>query len=209
MKEPSSTKERWKHLSHMVKRAVTLAVVITVIAGVAIVGAREYISYTSKSTKLGFDDIGEMATQVAYCTEIGNINESRKLFSKVNIPFTKSTYIYSYDVVIKAGFDFSEIEWSADEEASIITVTLPEVKTLSAEVDLNSFQVYLEDQSIFTPITLEENNTEMVNLKQRAETDAIENGLYENARSNAEVLLRSFFAQAYDLETYQLMFVDA
>lgn len=209
MKEPSSTKERWKHLSRMVKRAVTLVVVIAMIAGVSIVGVREYISYTSKSTKLGFDDIGELATQVAYCTEIGNIDESRKLFSKVNIPFTKSTYIYSYDVVIKAGFDFSEIEWSADEEAAIITVTLPEVKTLSVEVDLNSFQVYLEDQSIFTPITLEENNTEMVNLKQRAETDAIENGLYENARSNAEVFLRSFFAQAYDLETYQLIFVDA
>ena len=48
----------------------------------------------------------------------------------------------------------------------------------------------------------------MANLKQQAETDAIENGLYENARSNAEVLLRSFFAQAYDLEKYRLTFVD-
>lgn len=208
MNEPSNTKKREQHLSRAVTKVIFRIVIIVVVAGMIFFGVRKVISYQSKSTKLGFDDIGELATQVAYCTEIGNINESRKLFSRVNIPFTKSTYIYSYDVVIKAGLDFSEIEWSENEETATITVTLPEVKTLSVEVDLDSFQVYLEDRSIFTPITLEENNTEMANLKQQAETDAIENGLYENARSNAEVLLRSFFAQAYDLEKYRLTFVN-
>ena len=59
----------------------------------------------SRPVKLGFEEIGELATQAAYCTEINVTDASRELFG-LKIPFTQSKYIYSYDVVIKAGIDF-------------------------------------------------------------------------------------------------------
>lgn len=98
--------------------------------------------------------------------------------------------IYSYGITIKAGFDFNEIEWN--EKGNTIEVKLPEVKILSSEIDQDSFKVYHEDESVFNQITLEENNDAVVGLKKQAETDAIESGLFENARGNAETILTSF-----------------
>ena len=33
----------------------------------------------------------------------------------MEIPFTQSKYIFSYDVEVKAGFDFTQIEWSLND----------------------------------------------------------------------------------------------
>ena len=81
-------------------------------------------------------------------------------------------------------------------------------RVLSNEIDLDSFQLYHESESIFRPITLEENKAAMADLKQTAQENALANGLLEEARANAESILTGFFAQVYDLETYTLDFVD-
>ena len=166
---------------------------------------RDQMSIYSDTSKLGFEDIGEMATQSAYCTEISMTEAERELFG-ISIPFTQSKYIYSYDVAIKAGYDFGKIQWSVDEETKTIEVKLPEVQILSNEIDLDSFKVYYEKESIFRPITLEDINTAMQELQETAEKDAIENGLLENARTNAETILKAFFAKGFDLEKYEIHF---
>ena len=114
--------------------------------------------------------------------------------------------MYSYDFVIKAGFDFGEIEW--EKKGNTIEVRLPEAKILSNEIDLDSFQVYVEDESIFRQITLEENNEALETLKQDAQDNAVANGLLDNARENAQTILRGFFASAYDPEDYDIVFLD-
>ena len=38
--------------------------------------------------------------------------------------------------------------------------------------------------------------------------DAIANGLFENARSNAETILTGFFGNVYDLDKYEIVFLD-
>lgn len=189
---------------HLMKKTIIGAVIILVIA-VAAIGLREINQFESKTTKIGFEDIGELVTQSAYCTEINVTEDSRKLFG-LTIPFTQSKYIYSYDVIIKAGLDFKKIEWS--EKDNRIEVRLPEVKILSNEIDMDSFKVYHEDESIFAKITLSENNEAMKNLKQTAEKNAIANGLLENAISNAKTLLTEFFGNVYNLEEYEITFID-
>lgn len=188
----------------LIKKRTGILIVLAILAIIAL-SVKNYISYDSKTTKLGFEDIGELATQSVYCTEVDKMDPSRKLFG-FTIPFTQSTYIYSYDVVIKAGFDFADVKWIPDDNAKTISVTLPEIRTLSNEIDLDSFKVYLEDESAFRQITLEENNNALKTMQENAEADAIANGLYENARSNAEALLRGFFSSAYDLDVYQIKF---
>ncbi|MGN0396490.1 MAG: DUF4230 domain-containing protein [Candidatus Fimimorpha sp.] len=189
---------------HLMKKTIIGAVIILVIA-VAAIGLREINQFEGKTTKIGFEDIGELVTQSAYCTEINVTEDSRKLFG-LTIPFTQSKYIYSYDVIIKAGLDFKKIEWS--EKDNRIEVRLPEVKVLSNEIDMDSFKVYHEDESIFAKITLSENNEAMKNLKQTAEKNAIANGLLENAISNAKTLLTGFFGNVYNLEEYEITFID-
>lgn len=194
------------HIVHNLKNIVLIALVV--VLAITVVGLGFKVSHTteSKTTKLGFEDIGEFATQSAYCTEVSSTANARKLFGH-NLPFTQSKIVFSYDVVIKAGYDFSAITW--DVHDTTITVKLPEVKVLSCEVKEDSFKKYVEDESIFTPFTLDDNNNAMKALKETAQTDAIANGLYENARSNAETMLTTFFSSAYDMDQYTIEFQDA
>lgn len=187
------------------KKPVLKLFIIAIVVGAGLIGW-QYLhskSNTESNTasesvtkKISFEDIGELATQVAYCTEV-NVTEGDREFFGVTIPFTKSTYIYSYDVVIKAGFDFTEIDYFVNEETNEIEVIMPEVKILSNELNTDSFKLYYENESVFKQITMSETNDALLNLKKNAETNAIANGLLENAKTNAEEILKGFFSNAY------------
>lgn len=189
-----------RNFGTILKLALLIAIVAAIGVGVRVINVSE-----SKTTKIGFEDIGEMATQSAYCTEV-NVTEDAKELYGMRIPFTQSKYIYSYDIVIKAGYDFNEIEWK--EKNKTIEVKLPEAKVLSNELDMDSFKVYHEEESVFSKITLEENNDALKKMKLNAQENAIANGLLENARSNAETMLTGFFADEYDLDEYKIVFKD-
>ena len=53
---------------------------------------------------------------------------------------------------------------------------------------------------------VDERHTALQELQHNAEETAIANGLLENARSNAETILKGFFTKAYDLDKYTLTF---
>lgn len=207
MRASKEEKERNKtsllkfYLSQKLIQIVLVIVVIIVIA----LGITRFFSTESKTTKIGFEDIGELATQAAYCTEVNVTEGSRNLFG-ITIPFTQSKYIYSYDVTIKAGFDFVEIQWELNGHT--IEVRLPQAEVLSTEIDLDSLKVYHEEESIFRQITLTENNEALQTLQENAEQNAVENGLLDNARSNAETILTGFFGNVYDMDEYEIVFKD-
>lgn len=198
-------KEKTNSLKYWLSLKVVKIILIIIVIALLILGIGKFYSTKSKTTKIGFEDIGELATQSARTTEISTIEGSRDLFG-VEIPFTQSKYIFSYDVEIKAGFDFTQIEWSLNDHT--IEVKLPEAKILSSELDLDSFEVYLEDESIFREITLDETNEAKQELMKTAEEDAIANGLLDNAGANAETILTGFFAGVYDMDEYEIVFTD-
>ena len=162
-------------------KIVKYIIIIVIIAFILVAGVNKYFETKSAITKIGFEDIGELATQSAYCTEISVTEEARDLFG-ITIPFTESKYIYSYNVTLKAGYDFSEIEWK--EKGTTIEVRLPEAKILSSGIDPNSFKLYHEDESIYRQITLSENNEALVSLEENAKKNAIANGFLDEARYN-------------------------
>ena len=180
-----------------------IGIVPIVLVAIFILGYNIIISHDTKTTKIGFEDIGELATQEAYCTEVNCTDDVKKLF-KIKLPFTQSKYIYSYDVVIKAGIDFGKIKW--EEDNSKIKVVMPEAKILSCEVKSDSLKVYHEKESIFNQITIEENNSAIIELKETAEKNAIENGILKKATDNAKTVLTGFFGNQYDLEKYKIEF---
>lgn len=110
MEERKETmRNKWRWLGKYLTKKVAIVIVVVLVIGVAAVGIKNRFFTESKTTKLGFENIGEMATQAAYCTEVNVLDDSQKLFGK-KIPFTQTKYIYSYDVVIKAGVDFEKIK---------------------------------------------------------------------------------------------------
>lgn len=179
------------------------AVILVALAVVLTLGLSSIFNHEEKPTKLGFEDIGELATQAAYTTIVEDTDVSRELFG-VSIPFTQSKLIYSYDVVVKAGLDFDQVKWTVSE--SKIKVEMPEIRILSSEIQFDSFQTYYENESIFRPVKIDENNQAIQEMVKKAETTAVENGLLENARENAEMMIKGFIYQNFDSQEYQISF---
>lgn len=188
-------------------------IVLVMLIALFLVAAGFYLKkshfYTdTKTTKLGFEDIGELATQSSTCTCVKVEKKDRKVLG-VTIPGTQSQKIYSYDTEVKAGADFSEVKLEVSKtEPYKIYVSIPKMKILSTVVDYDSLKVYVEEESIFAPFRLEEHNEAMKQLEETAKEDAVANGLLEKAYDNAKTLLTAFIGQAYDLDQYTIEFSE-
>lgn len=188
------------------KRRIKIgAIVMAVLIIGAAVGClvTSHLTTEAKTTKIGFEDIGELDTQVAYCTVVDVIDDPREIFG-VEVPFTKSKYIYSYDVVVKAGLDFEKMDWK--ETGGKIKVKMPEVYVTDSYIDEKSGRIYHEEESIFSPITLEEQMLARAELVETGVNDAIANGLYDKAKENAEKMLTSFFKQHDEYKDKEIVF---
>ena len=188
------------------KRRIKMgAIVLAVLIIGAAVGClvTSHLTTEAKTTKIGFEDIGELDTQVAYCTVVDVIDDPREIFG-VEVPFTESKYIYSYDVVVKAGLDFEDIKWDAPGDK--IEVKMPEVHVTDSYIDEKSGRIYHEEESIFSPITLEEQMLARAELVETGVNDAIANGLYDKAKENAEKMLTSFFKQHDEYKDKEIVF---
>ena len=193
----------WK-LGTVGVRVTLIAIPIIALLGLLLSSSALFM-VGGKTTKLGLKDIGQLATQAGYYTNVEMIEGSREAWGW-SIPFTQSKYIFSYDGTIKAGIDFAEIDVSVNEATSTIIVRLPEAKVLSNEIDEDSLEVYDESRSIFTPLTLDAVSKAKEDLKAEATESAIENGLLENAKTNAELLIKGFLASTYDMTRYTVVF---
>lgn len=106
-----------KQLNEATKRILTIVLIVVFTAGGLFIGTKignKEAQTDGKTAKLTFEDIGELATQSAYCTEIEMIADGQKAFG-LDIPFTQAKQIYSYDVEVKAGYDFTKITYDVDE----------------------------------------------------------------------------------------------
>ena len=191
-----------------------IAVIIIILLCAVLVYTRKeaksnYVS-DEKITEIGFENIGELATQSVTTTTVRVETKDLKLFN-VSIPLTQSKYIYTYNTTIKAGINFSDVKWQlgdTDDTSHNIYVDIPEVKTLSADIDLDSFKALHEENNIFSPITLTEHNDSLIQLRENALSDAINSGLYDRALDNAKTILTSFISQVYPSNEYNIIFSE-
>lgn len=193
---------------HSYKPKSVLSVICILVLVILALGyfSLQSTNVSSKATSLGLKDIGELATQAGYFTTVQTISKSRDVLGW-EVPGTQSNYIYSYDGTIKAGIDFKDIEMEKDDINHIITITFPEFRILSTEINDDSFVLYNDGANPFTSLKLEDVNKSNTELKNTARESAIKNGILENARKNAEVLIRGFLAGMYDLNEYQVVFL--
>ena len=89
---------------------------------------------------------------------------------------------------------------------SLVTVTLPEPYILSNEILAETLKLYDEDNNIFNPIHMEEIGAEIGDIRAQGEQEAIDNGVFEAARENAEYIIRGFLSGIFDFEVYELRF---
>lgn len=155
--------------------------------------------------KEGLADIGELATEEYYYTEVQSFESSKQL-KGFDLPLTKSSYIFSYDGEIKAGIDFTQISVEEDEETGDLTITIPEASILSHELDTDSFEVYDESQSIFNKTSVGDVNDSISNLKKTAEEKALKRGILNKANSNAKLMIENLVSSLVNTEEIKVIY---
>ena len=172
-------------------------------------GINEQKENSIETTKLDFESLGLLVTQESNMTIVNNYKADKKVkvFSiEFSQPFSNVQQIYSYDVQICAGIDFTKVEYEIDESTKTIQVKLPDVVTISKALDNDSFQLYYEKESAFKKVTITEFNDQQGSLVDQAEETAIAKGLYDNALVNAKSIIKNIIYQFSAYSDYTVTF---
>ncbi len=137
----------------------------------------------------GFSNIGKLETQSSYYREI-IFDESTITIYNFSVPGTKRKTIATCDGEIKAGIDFTAIEYSLDNEQKIIHIKLPEAEVLSNTVDHESLKTLDEQLNPFNPSSLEVTNELFIEVARLGQEHALEKGLLVNASEHAKTIVK-------------------
>lgn len=161
------------------------------------------VEISGETIQASMTNIGKLCTAEYSYTHVERADSSRSI-KGFKIPFTTSTFIYSYDGTVMAGIDFTRIQIDKDDAAKKITVTLPEAEIISSDVDQNSFELYDEKNNIFNPISVTDVADSFAELKNSEEQAAIDRGLLDKAKANAITLVENFMLGSYDVRDYDI-----
>lgn len=163
-------------------------------------------SSQTKTTKLGFEDVGELVTQTGYLTVIKDNEEHREFFKLFKLPFTESRQIFSYDIEVDASVDFAKISYAENEKKQEITIKLPHAQIYKATLKTDSFKVYLDSESLFSRIDLTEQNEALKTMEEQAIKDAEANGILKAADENAKKLIEGLIKTNSKYKQYKIIY---
>lgn len=155
-------------------------------------------------------NISELATVEYRYTNVGTLDASKKFsFIDWKVPFSDKTVIVTMDGRIKAGTDLSQVKITGNEWKKEITVSMPKASILSNELFEKSFKIYEEKDSVWNPITLTESNELRIQIKEKAEQNAIDNQILEQADERAKQLIQSVIEAGPNIKgNYKIKFQE-
>lgn len=186
-------------------RTIIFIILLVLIVYVGLTISTSFSTH-SKTTKFGLKDMGELVTQTAHVTVIQDSKKDREFFNLFKIPFTESRMIFSYDFTVDASVNFEKISYITNDEKKEITVELPHAKHYKTTMIIDSQEVYLDEESLFSRINLKELNTAMLEMENDAKNTAIENNLLEAADKNAQKIISAMFKSDLQRKDYKVIY---
>ena len=184
--------------------------IIVILIGLIIfyLGIRFSDVYSSqvKTTKLGFEDVGQLVTQTGYLTVIKDNEEHREFFKLFKLPFTESRQIFSYDIEVDASVDFTQISYVENQKNQEIKIKLPHAQIYKATLKTDSFKVYLDSESLFSRIDLTEQNEALKTMEEEAIENAKANGILKAADENAKKLIEGLIKGNSKYKEYKIIY---
>ena len=162
---------------------------------------------TAEIIRDGLHDMGTLITEEYYFTEVVNFSSMKTLFN-IELGFTESSYLASYDGVVTAGIDFEQIIIEKNDEDKLITVSVPRAKILNVDIDPESFEVYSEKTGLGNPVSVIDFNESLIQLEATAKSRAVKRGLLERADENAEKVIGNFIYSLVDRTEYGIVFAE-
>lgn len=141
--------------------------------------------------KNSFADIGELATESYNFTQVGKYSEEGTKIFGMEVPGTGAHYLITYSGEVKAGLaDVSRIQVQADEQAHVVTVTVPAVEVLSSSIDPASVETYDQSFSLVNQIEVGDVTTFLADREAAAKDEAVTQGLLNKAQNRLEEVVK-------------------
>lgn len=202
----SETTQTVRRFGKLKRRAILVLILIAVVAGAfflggVMAGRDSQPQITSSLLGQRLNAIQELATQEYHYTNMGRFQNQLDFYGW-KVPFTTKSFIVAYDGVIKAGVDLSELQ--VEVSGKTISVTLPEGKILSHDIDEDSLEVFDETKNIFNPIQIEDYTGFTADQKASMEERAISEGLLTAASERARTVVEEFLTAFPGAEDYTI-----
>ncbi|OUN05859.1 hypothetical protein B5G43_11400 [Flavonifractor sp. An92] len=202
----SETTQTVRRFGKLKRRAILVLILIAVVAGAfflggVMAGRNSQPQITSSLLGQRLSAIQELATQEYHYTNMGRFQNQLDFYGW-KVPFTTKSFIVAYDGVIKAGVDLSELQ--VEVSGKTISVTLPEGKILSHDIDEESIEVFDETKNIFNPIQIEDYTGFTADQKASMEERAISEGLLTAASERARTVVEEFITALPGAEDYTI-----
>lgn len=145
--------------------------------------------YNSSSVMNRVTYMQELALVQHNYTGVISYKDYLKLFN-LNMPLTDKYFLLKYNGYIKAGVDFSRINVNVLSPTDV-HVSIPKPKILDTVIDEHSIEVFNQSENAFNPIKIEDYKEALSREKGVMVSDAIEQGIYEQATRQAKLALTS------------------
>ena len=154
-------------------------------------GAEPVVTVDTTLVKNSFADIGELATESYNFTQVGKYSEEGTKIFGMEVPGTGAHYLITYSGEVKAGLaDVSRIQVQADEQAHVVTVTVPAVEVLSSSIDPASVETYDQSFSPVNQIEVGEVTSFLADREAAAKDEAVAHGLLNKAQNRLEEVVK-------------------
>lgn len=158
----------------------------------------------------GLKAMGELVTEEYYFTDIITYSDLNR-FLGIKLPWTETSYIASYDGVVRAGIDFAAVKVAAEQrdDGVHLTVTIPKSKIQSTEIDHDSFVLYSEKNGLGNPLSASDFNQSLTELEHDAQKNAVDKGVLTRADEQARLLVERFIQSILVEDSYTLEFASS
>lgn len=186
------------------RRAVINVIIILVLLAAAFIAGMVFAAHLAEQRE---NESPPRMTQQQIITELNAISEYAVLdyrytnvaefedkieFYGWKVPLTGKSFVISYDGSMKLGIaETPQVQLLGDE----IIIRLPPISVLSHEIFEDSLQILEQTKNLFNPLKIEDYATFAADQKLVVEQDALADGLYDEARANAEAQLSDMLAR--------------
>lgn len=126
---------------------------------------------------------------------VDKASDVNTLFGLIDIPFTENSFWYRYEGTLKAGVNLETADVRASDNTVTITLDAPYI--ISNTPDMERTQVLEENNNpILNPIHVEDVDAFQRQAVEQSEANAVEGGLLEDARVEAENRLTTIYVAA-------------
>lgn len=166
--------------------------------------AQPVITSDQLSDQLG--TLRELVTKEYIYTNAARREASKTWLWGWTLPFSDSSLLVTYDGSIKAGIDLNEVKFDVDEDARVITVTIPASKITDNVIPQETINVLEVKDGLFNRITFEDYNEFIGAEKPVMEQKAIERGLLDESDQEARAAIEAFLRLMPGIDSYELKF---